>query len=177
MLKSERIILRLMLQEDVARQHEFNQDVELYGLMNRYPSVSTLEMAQTFFEMRNKADNNIAPFAIEAERKYIGHCSLSGIEDRHGNARLEILIGDRDYWGKGCGREAVRLLLDYAFRQLGLRRIELTTHVKNLRALRCFEACGFIEECRPRKEFWFDGAYIDMVKMSILCDEWQMGRA
>ena len=128
------------------------------------------------FETRNKVEPNLTPFAIEADRKYIGHCCLTGIEDRHGNARLEILIGDRDYWGKGYGRETVGLLLDYGFRQLGLRSIELTTHEENERALRCFRSCGFIEECRPRKEFWYNGAYIDRVKMSILRDEWQTGR-
>ena len=61
------------------------------------------------------------------------------------------MIGDRAYWGRGYGREVVKLLLDYGFRYLGARRIVLTTHAKNERAIRCFGACGFVEEGRPRQ--------------------------
>jgi len=173
MLKGERVILRPIRSDDIARQHDFNQDIELYGLMNSYPRVSPLEKAQAFYESRTKPDDDLAPFAIEADGKYIGHCTLTGLKHPHGNLNLSILIGDRAYWGRGYGREVVRLLLDYGFYYLGGRFIGLTTHAKNERALRCFKACGFVEECRPRKEIWVEGEYTDLVKMSILRSEWK----
>ena len=43
MLKSDRVLLRPMKPEDVARQHEFNQDLELYGLDSSSPRVASLE--------------------------------------------------------------------------------------------------------------------------------------
>jgi RimJ/RimL family protein N-acetyltransferase len=95
-----------------------------------------------------------------------------GLGNPHGTAELGIMIGDRDYWGRGCGRDAVRLLLRYGFHYLGLRRIVLTTHVKNQRAVRCYQACGFIEEGRPRKAVWVEGEYVDLINMSILREEW-----
>ena len=91
---------------------------------------------------------------------------------RNGNLELGIMIGDRDYWGRGYGREVVRLLLEYGFHYLGARRIALTTHAKNERAIRSYLACGFIEEGRPRKAVWIEGEYIDLVNMSILREEW-----
>lgn len=177
MLKGKKVILRPMQSDDIARQHEFNQDIELYGLMNTLPRVSPLERAQAFYESRTKSDNNMAPFAIEADGKYIGHCTLTGLEHPHRNFTLHILIGDRAYWGQGYGRETVNLLLDYAFCYLAARLVNLITHAKNERALRCFQACGFVEECRPRKEIWVEGEYVDLVKMSILRDEWQVLRS
>jgi RimJ/RimL family protein N-acetyltransferase len=173
MLKGEKVLLRPMKEDDIARQHEFNQDPELYVLDSTYPRVSPLERAQAFYESRTKYDENIAPFAIEADGKYIGSCSLMDLQNRHGNLELGIMIGDRDYWGRGYGRDAVRLLLDYGFRYLGARRIVLTTHAKNERAIRCYLACGFVEEGRPRKAVWIDGEYTDLVEMSILHEEWQ----
>ena len=95
------------------------------------------------------------------------------LQNRQGNLELGIMIGDRAYWNKGYGREVVRLLLDYAFHYLGARRIALTTHASNERAIRCYTACGFVEEGRPRKAVWIEGEYIDLVNMSILRDEWQ----
>ncbi len=50
-------------------------------------------------------------------------------------------------------------------------RIVLTTHAKNQRAIRCYLACGFLEEGRPRKVLWIEGEYVDLVNMSILREE------
>ena len=173
MLKGEKVVLRPMQPDDIARQHEFNQDLELYGLMGEAPRVSPLERAQAFCESCAKPDDNLAPFAIEADGKYIGHCALRNLHNRYGNLDLTVMIGDRAYWGRGYGRDAIRLLLKYGFHYLGARRIVLTTHAKNERAQRCFRACGFVEDGRPRQVVWIEGEYIDLVDMSLLREEWQ----
>jgi len=136
MFKSERVTLRAMRKDDVTRQHEFNQDLELFGLECDYPRATSLEKAMADFEgWSTKPDENTAWFAIEADGKYIGNCVLMNLKDRFGNLELGILIGDREYWNRGYGREAVRLLLRYGFHYLGSRRIVLTTHAKNERAI------------------------------------------
>jgi RimJ/RimL family protein N-acetyltransferase len=168
-----RFVLSIKLNPTTARQHGFNQDLELYGLDSTYPRVSPLERAQAFYEGRTREDETIAPFAIEAEGKYIGYCGLRDLQNRDGNLELGIFIGDREYWGRGYGREVVRLLLEYGFHYLGARRIALTTHAKNERAIRCYLACGFVEEGRPRQVVWIEGEYTDLVDMSILREEWQ----
>jgi RimJ/RimL family protein N-acetyltransferase len=172
MLKGKRVLLRPMRQEDVARQHAFNQDLDLYGLDSDQPHVSPLERAQAFYASRSQPSTDSAPFAIEADEKYIGYCGLMKLDNRHGIAEFGIMIGDRDYWGQGYGREVVRLLLSYAFHHLGVRRIELTTHARNERAIRCYLACGFVEEGRPRKVLWIEGEYVDLVNMGLLREEW-----
>ncbi len=177
MLTGKHVVLRPMQPEDVVRQHAFNQDLELYGLDSTYPRGSPLARAQAFYEHRTQADEQLAPFAIEADGTYIGYCGLMDLHNRYGNLELGILIGDRAYWGRGYGRDTIQLLLEYGFHYLGARRIALTTHAKNERALRCYRACGFVEEGRPRQVVWIEGAYTDLVDMSILRDEWQALRA
>lgn len=49
MLKGEKVLLRSMKREDIARHHEFDQDIELYGLDSSRPQVSSLAQAETFF--------------------------------------------------------------------------------------------------------------------------------
>ena len=173
MLKGKKVLLRPAKPEDVVRQYEFDQDAELYGLNCTFPQVTSMAMEQAFYESRSKIDENIAPFAMEADGKYIGFCSLMNIRDRHGNVELGIVIGDRDYWGKGYGRDAITVLLHYGFHYLGVRRIALFCHANNERAINCYKACGFVEEGRERQVIWIEGAYIDGVKMSILRAEWQ----
>lgn len=173
MIKGKRVVLRPMKPDDIPRQHAFEQDLALYGLDCDFPHVASLEHTQAFYEERTKPNKNIAPFAIEVNGLYIGFCTLMNLQNRNGNLELGIMIGDRAYWNKGYGREVVKLLLDYGFHYLGARRIALTTHAKNDRAIRCYLACGFVEEGRPRKAIWVEGEYLDLVNMSILRDEWE----
>src|SRR5262245_44320324 len=85
MLKGEKVLLRPMTREDIARQHQFNQDPELYVLDSTRPCPAPLEMAESFYEHRNKGDDSMAAFAIEADEVYIGSCELMGLNHPHGN--------------------------------------------------------------------------------------------
>jgi RimJ/RimL family protein N-acetyltransferase len=172
MFKGEKVILRAAVEEDIPRMYEFSQDIELAGLDCAHPRPSYIERARADYQNWLKDDPNKAFFAIEADGKYIGDCGLGGLMDPHRSAELGIFIGDRAYWNRGYGRDTVRLLLHYGFHYCGLRRIVLTTHEKNVRAIRCYLACGFVEDGRPRKAVWVEGEYLDVVNMSILREEW-----
>ena len=54
------------------------------------------------------------------------------------------MIGDRDYWDKGYGEDTVATLVDYIFRETGLKRVYLKTLESNSRAQKCFQKCGFV---------------------------------
>jgi RimJ/RimL family protein N-acetyltransferase len=86
---------------------------------------------------------------------------------------LGITIGDKAYWGRGYGRDALTVLLDYAFRLRNMRRVTLSVNGTNERAIRAYQACGFVEEGRLRKHVWSAGEYIDLVYMGVFRDEWQ----
>ena len=60
-------------------------------------------------------------------------------------ASLGIILGRKDRWGRGYGREAVQALLQHAFGTLGLERVKLRTFAHNERARRAFAAAGFRE--------------------------------
>ena len=173
MLNGDKVTLRPMMKSDIERQHEFNQDIHLYLLNAGLPQVSPLKRAQEMYELCTKKDMNAQHFAIEADEQYIGICSLKRLAAYPGVYRLGIMIGDRDYLGKGYGTDAVRVLLEYGFQYLGARRIGLDTNAKNPRAINCFEKCGFVEEGRARKVQWIDGEYTDLVTMGILREEWE----
>jgi RimJ/RimL family protein N-acetyltransferase len=173
MFKGEKVLLRPMKREDIARMHELSQDPELYVLNCDYPRPAPIEAAQAYYENSTKQDDNTAHFAIEVDSKYIGDILLMNLKSRNRCAELGIVIGDRAYWGRGFGREAVKLMVDYGFHYLGLHRIELFPHEKNVRAIRCYLACGFMEEGRARKALWLQGEYVDVVQMSILREEWE----
>ncbi len=67
----------------------------------------------------------------------------------------------------------VGLLLEYAFNLRNLQRVWLTVNATNERAIRCYAACGFVDEGRMRRHIWLRGRYDDLVTMGILREEWE----
>jgi RimJ/RimL family protein N-acetyltransferase len=106
-----------------------------------------------------------------AEDKLIGFVGLFP-NWAHGNAWVGIGIGERDYWGKGYGTDAMRLALRFAFMELNLHRVTLDVFEYNPRAIRSYEKAGFREEGRRRKMLLRNGKRWDEIEMGILREEW-----
>ena len=91
-----------------------------------------------------EADLTASVWAIETkDGRHIGDIDLHDIDRYQGSAKLTILIGDKDYWGRGYGTDAVKCLLASAFADLKLQRVNLRVYDFNGRAIRCYEKCGF----------------------------------
>jgi RimJ/RimL family protein N-acetyltransferase len=65
------------------------------------------------------------------------------------------------------------LVLGQAFGEMELKRVELTTDEQNLRAIRCYEKCGFVREGLLRQHRLMDGEFGNTVVMAVLRDEWR----
>jgi GNAT superfamily N-acetyltransferase len=78
-----------------------------------------------------------------------------------------------DLLGRGTGTSAIRILLRHAFDSLHLHRVDLRVLSFNVRALRCYEKCGFVREGIGRESALVDGAWVDDVMMSILEHEYR----
>ena len=175
MLKGDRDTLRGLTRDDLPRIWQFNNDlaVELAGGGDP-PIPQSLDRLQAEFDREAaKGGRDGADFAIEADGLCIGRCGLFDFSDTHRTCGLGIGIGDRAYWSRGYGREAVALLLDYAFRLRNMRRVWLWVHADNERAIRAYRACGFVEEGRLRQHVFSNGRYVDAVNMGILDHEWR----
>lgn len=119
--------------------------------------------------------SNVLFFLIRALQDHttIGVLSLDGIRWVHGDAWVSIGLGEKDYWGKGYGTDAIRVLQRYAFEELNLHRLSLTVFDYNQRALRSYEKAGFVLEGRAREFLNREGQRYDMIFMGILKREWE----
>ena len=90
--------------------------------------------------------------AIEdMDGRHIGNAMYYNIDTIRREAEIGITIGERDYWGKGYGTDAVATLVRHIFRVTGFRRIYLKTLDWNARAQRSFEKAGFRSCGRSRR--------------------------
>jgi ribosomal-protein-alanine N-acetyltransferase len=82
--------------------------------------------------------------AIEdMDGRHIGNAMYYNIDTIRREAEIGITIGERDYWGRGYGTDAVRALIRLIVQATGFRRIYLKTLDWNVRAQRSFEKAGF----------------------------------
>lgn len=176
MLKGQKILLRAMTRDDLERLCLFNNDVEVEVAGGGDPPLpQTLARLQADFDVNaSKGGRDGTGFAIEADGLFIGQCALFNFDNVARRCELGITIGDKNYWGRGYGTDAVRVLIDYGFRHHNLHRIYLTVNSTNLRAIGAYRRCGFVEEGRLRAHMWNNGDYIDLVQMGILRDEWEV---
>lgn len=105
----------------------------------------------------------------------VGNVGLWGARPKERSATLGIGLG-REHVGRGYGTDATRVMVDYAFREMGLHRIQLVAAEFNAAGIRAYRKAGFVEEGRHRAACWHDGSWYDEVLMSILDHEWAARR-
>ena len=106
---------------------------------------------------------------------FVGNLAFMTINQHDRSAEVGIAIGEKQYWGKGFGSEALTLLIEHGFNTLNLNRIFLHVYETNQRAVRSYEKTGFSIEGRLRQARYLNGRYVDVIIMSILKDEWKKG--
>lgn len=176
MLKGQKVLLRPIEREDLKRMHELHANVELEIFGGGDWSPRSFASYEKWYD--KQLDNKDQSwFAIEADGKMIGDLGLHHESRQDQATSFGIGIGDPDYVGKGYGREAMRLFLDYVFRIRGWRRVWLETSANNERAIRSYKAIGFVEEGRLRQHTWNNGKFEDAIIMGLLKHEWDASRS
>jgi RimJ/RimL family protein N-acetyltransferase len=169
MLKGKHVTLRAMEREDLPLLAAYNNDIEVELAGGGDPPLpqSLARLLAEYDQNAAKGGRNGPNFAIEADGKFIGQCGLFDFQHLSRTCELGITIGDKAYWGRGYGREAVTLLLDYAFRHHNIRRVILRVNGRNERAIKAYQGAGFVEEGRLKEHVWSNGRYDDLVLMGV----------
>jgi len=174
-LRGERVSLRTIQREDQGRLADLYDDLELQSLVSsRQPAPESRAAWEADFDRNLSKSEGVSDsvgFAIEIEGEIAGKCGLHHIDRYSQVCQLGIWLG-RDYWGKGYGPDAVRILLDYAFRHLNLHKVCLEVLADDERAVGAYRKVGFVEEGRLREQAWHNGTYRDTLRMGVLRTQW-----
>lgn len=154
----------------------WSRDSEYWRLMDagavRMPSAKE---ATKFLEKElEELAAGFYPFSARAlaDDRLIGEIVLDVVNWPGRDAFVGLSIGRREDWGKGYGTEMMRLLLQFAFMEVNLRRVSLAVFEYNPRAIRSYEKAGFRHEGRIRQFLNKEGRRWDMLCMSVLREEW-----
>lgn len=105
---------------------------------------ATIDSIKQYIKEKNsKEDCLFLGIFFKENQKHIGNVKLEPIDFMGKKATFGLLIGDKNYWGKGLGTEVTDLVARYSFEELGLNEIDLGVVAENKSAIRVYEKVGF----------------------------------
>lgn len=174
MIEGKLVNLRAHEMSDLERYTAWFNDREVTRFLStNYPLSLVAEETWLREHAGKQVSYDHVTLAIETkDGVHIGNMGFNQTAPEDRRAVLGIAIGDKAYWSKGYGTDAMRTLVRFGFEEMNLNRIELTVDARNERAQACYRKCGFVEEVRLRQAAYAEGAYHDGLWMGILRDEW-----
>jgi RimJ/RimL family protein N-acetyltransferase len=164
----KKTILRLLEKRDLKKSLAWLKDpsVNMYLSQNfrEYDEIKE----QKWFEFIKSSNNDIV-FAIEDIKKnlHIGNCALHKINWEKGCCEMGIMIGDKDYWDKGYGSDAIKSIIKLSLSVLRLKNIVLNVYSYNKRAIKVYKKLGFKVIQIQNKEHFYDGKFWDTLVMEL----------
>jgi RimJ/RimL family protein N-acetyltransferase len=170
-LEGENVRLRPVEERDLPRFVEWLADPEVRHWLAAVDAPPTLEDEYDWYESV-RLNPDAVTWAMETlDGHLLGTITLRLTESAR-RAELGIAVQDKTAWGRGYGTDATRLVLGYAFEELELNRVDLTTDTDNARAIRSYEKSGFVREGALRHFRVREGKPVDALIMSVLREEW-----
>ena len=148
---------------------EWFNDLEVIENLLFYERVINVQNEKEILARLAK-EHNYSIIDIETN-KLIGNCGIVRLDHLNQTGEAGIFIGNKNYWNKGYGAEALRLLLDYSFKALNLHNIELRVFSFNKRAIKAYEKVGFKIIGKRRESILRGTERHDLIFMDILNKE------
>lgn len=174
MLRGREVALRARLESDVPLLHSgLYEDVDTHSAADGRawrPMASDAEGSP--FRVREPSPE-VASFTVVAldDGDVLGDALLWQIDlhNRAGHIGLAILPEDRS---RGVGLDVIDVLCRYAFRTLGLHRLQIETGADNTPMLAVASRAGFTVEGTLRRAGWANGRFVDHIVLGLLAEEW-----
>jgi RimJ/RimL family protein N-acetyltransferase len=162
----KKCFLSPMNPNDAEKFTEWFNDLDLTSRLDSYSWAVNVEFERAFLSN----SSNIHAYSIidMEEGKLLGNCGFQEIDNLNQTAETGIFIGDKNYWNKGYGTEALSLLMDYGFKALNLHNIFLRVYSFNQQAIRSYEKIGFKQIGIRREALYRNFERHDIIFMDLL---------
>jgi RimJ/RimL family protein N-acetyltransferase len=174
LLRGDSIYLNGVTSEDIPQITQMMNDVGYARHLRRalYVPMTIEAMSEWFLGKHNHDEPTFAIRALD-DNRLIGTCGFMDIRWPSRHSFFWIGIGDPANRGRGYGTDATRVMLKYAFLEMGLYCLALQVFSFNAPAIRTYEKVGFQHDGAMRGFQYRDGEHHDMLLMSMLNNEWE----
>ena len=114
---------------------------------------------------------------LKENNKHIGNIKIDKINYIHRNCEYGIMMGDKTEWGKGYAKEASIAIINYAFEELGLNKVNLGVIDSNDVAVKLYKKIGFVVEGVLKQNFYerTSSTLKNEIRMAVFNNTWQYG--
>jgi len=169
-LERNNFYLREVRESDVNDEYynwlndpEINQFLE-----TRFFPRSKNDILKFIQKMDGNPNEILFAICIKENDKHIGNIKLGPINWYHRKADVSLLIGDKNYWGKGIATDAIKLIIKLAFDVLNLHKLVAGYYENNVGSAKAFEKCGFIVEGNFKEEYFCNGGYQNIIRTGLI---------
>ena len=167
--------LREIEKEDIKTINKWRNDPELIACLGAPFRFISEAVDEAWYDNYMRVRNTTIRLSIVREDnpdRILGLISLVDINYINGVAELHIMIGDKENRGKGMGTFAVTSLIEHAFNNMNLRRLELLVLEENIAAIALYTKCGFVKEGIKRLSHLKRGRYVNTIIMGLLKEDY-----
>lgn len=180
-ITGEKVMLRPFQLKDIQTMQTILSDYEVRKLTGSACSEEEAYMADSeeevekiaqWYRTRNEQKDRLDLAVVQKEtNQVIGEVVFNEYDSNANKVNFRILIGPNGR-NKGLGSEAIKLFIEYGFKNLNLHKIELQVYSFNPRGEHVYTKCGFVKEGVLRQDFKYEKEYIDTILYSILSSEY-----
>ena len=176
---SERLTLRLVEHDDLHDLLDIHASEEVVRYLP-FDAWTNMADAKTWYQrtMLRHGEGSAMQFVMQHrdEDRVIGTTLLFHFEEESRRAEIGYVLGRR-YWGQGYAHEGVASLIEFAFDDLNLRRLEAEVDPRNTASGKVLHRLGFMQEGLLRERWALKGEITDSGVYGLLRHEWHVGRA
>ena len=165
----QRIHLREVRPSDVTeRYYRWMNDPEVNRYLETRFAPQSLETIADFVRrMAGKSDEPFFAICTNDTQEHIGNIKIGPINFRHRHGDISLLIGEKEYWGKGYATEAIELVTRFGFETANLNKLEAGCYAENEGSARAFEKCGYTREGLMKGHFLCAGRETDCIRLGL----------
>ncbi|WP_284141520.1 GNAT family protein [Virgibacillus sp. LDC-1] len=167
---TERLHVRKITTKDSEELFRIWSDPDVTRFMNISNFTNEQQAADMIYFLNQLYEKNEAVrySIIElSTNKIIGSCGFNSLDKEHDRTEIGYELAKAS-WGKGYATEAISKLIDIAFQEMNLNRIEAKIDAKNKNSIRLMERLHFTYEGTLRQYEKNDGKYADIQLFSRL---------
>lgn len=164
------MVLRSITEGDVTQRYlDFINDKVVTEFLDAGRKEHSIDDLKSYVKEKISKKDCIFLAVIDKEScLHIGNVKIEPIDYDNRKAEIGIMIGDKNFWGKGYGTEAMRIAVKFCFQDLNLNRVSLGVIADNIQAMKAYKKVGFVHEGVLREDIIRDGKKYNRILMGLL---------
>ena len=161
-LKGSSILLERLDIHHISEEYlNWMNDYEVVKFTESRYMVHTIESLKDFILHVNNESNYCFAIVDIQSGKHIGNIKIGNIHPLYKYADVGLIIGNKNFYGKGIATEALKLCIEFAFKELKLHRLWAGIYDVNIGSIKAFEKAGFVREGCEKEKYLFEGKRIN----------------